>query len=401
MGGIHDITLPAGFVGGAVHCGLKTTAQEDVAVIAALDGPVPAAVVTTTNQVVGAPVRWCRRVMPRGFGRARAVVVNAGNANTCNGMRGDRDAAAMAELTAGQLGCRPEEVLVCSTGVIGHRLPMKRVRSGIRAACAALSAGGGPAVARAVLTTDTHPKTTVVQGRIAGAPVTVAGIAKGSGMISPCLATMLAVITTDAKVAPAALGPALRRACGSTFNAITVDGDNSTSDTVVVMAGGAAGNKAITGGADLVKFGKLLEEVSAVLAEAIVRDGEGATKLLRVTVRGARSNADAARAARAIAGSLLVKCAAHGGDPNWGRILAAAGRSDAKVDQDRAACRIGGVAVMRRGAGCPFDAERVRGHMAGDTVEIELNLNLGKGAHTVMTCDLSREYVAINADYHT
>ncbi|NQU75007.1 MAG: bifunctional glutamate N-acetyltransferase/amino-acid acetyltransferase ArgJ [Planctomycetes bacterium] len=401
MAKARHITLPAGFVAAAARCGLKTRDQEDMAIIAATDMAVPTAMVTTTNQVVGATVRWDRRILPRGYGRCRAVVVNAGNANTCNGKHGDRDAATMAKLTANCLGCEAEQVLVCSTGVIGQPLDMNKVRAGIVAAAGMLSTYEDAAVARAILTTDTHTKSAVATGRIAGKAVTVAGIAKGSGMIAPSLATMLGFITTDARCSPVALGRALRSASANSFNAISVDGDRSTSDTVVLLASGAAGNTNITGGTPLEKFTKLLQGVCAELAEAIVRDGEGATKLLRIKVRGARSDQEAMAAAKTIAESPLVKCAAHGGDPNWGRILAAAGRSNAKVDQDKASCKIGGLTVMRRGASCPFDRRAAQVHMAGQTVQIELDLHLGRGSYTVLTCDLSRDYVTINAEYHT
>ena len=397
----RHITLPAGFVAGAVHCGLKSTEREDLAIIAAADGPVPAAIVTTTNQVVGAPVRWCRSALPRGYGRIRGVVVNAGNSNVCNGKRGDRDAAAMAALTATALGAAPEQVLVCSTGIIGHPMPMDRVRKGIADATERLSTREDGAVADAIMTTDTHPKSAVVQGRIGSKLVTVAGITKGAGMIAPSLATMLGFITTDVKISPAALGRALKTAVEPTFNAVTIDSDTSTSDTVIALASGAAGNATITGGTDLAKFVKLLTEVCGALAEMIARDGEGATKLLRVTVRGARTAADARTAAKAIANSPMTKCAVHGGDPNWGRVLMAAGKSGATIDQDRATCKIGPVTVMRRGTSRPYDAAAAEAHMTGDTVEIDLNLNLGQGRYTALTCDLSREYVSINADYHT
>jgi len=324
MGNTRHITLPAGFVAGAVHCGLKTTDQEDMAIIAATDGPVPAAVVTTTNQVVGAPVKWCRQVLPRGCGKVRGVVVNAGNSNVCNGKRGDRDAADMAGRTARLLKCEPAEMLVCSTGVIGHPMPMEKIRSGIDEAAAALSTGNDAAVGRAIMTTDTHPKSAVAAGKIGGKSATVAGIAKGAGMIAPSLATMLSFITTDARISPAGLGRALKAAVEPTFNAVTIDGDTSTSDTVIVLASGAAGNKSITGGADFDRFGRLLDQVCSSLAEMIARDGEGATKLVRITVRGARTDADARLAARSIANSPLLKCAVHGGDPNWGRVLMAA-----------------------------------------------------------------------------
>jgi glutamate N-acetyltransferase/amino-acid N-acetyltransferase len=251
------------------------------------------------------------------------------------------------------------------------------------------------------MTTDTRPKTAIVQGRLGGQRITVAGVAKGSGMIAPSMATMLVFVTTDAAIAASALHRILRTAADTTFNAITVDGDTSTSDTLIVLASGAAANRTITGGTDAQKLGGLLEEVCGALAEAIVRDGEGATKLVRVTVGGARSDAEARLAARSIAESPLFKCAVHGGDPNWGRILAAAGRSQARVDQDRASCKLGGVTVMRRGASCRFDLAAAQKYMAGSEISVELDLHLGSGRYTVLTCDLSREYIAINADYHT
>lgn len=400
MAQVRHITLPGGFVAGAVHAGIKQR-REDVCLIAAAEGLVPAAVVTTANQVVGAPVRWCRGVLPKGHGMIRGVAVNSGNSNVCNGKRGDRDAAAMAKLAAKALKAKPEEVLLCSTGVIGHPLPMDKIRAGISGAAAALGRDGDEAVVRAIMTTDTRPKSAVVQATIGGRTVTVAGIAKGSGMIAPSLATMLCFVTTDANVAAPTLGKVVRGVAEQSFNAITVDGDMSTSDTLIVMASGAAGGKRIAGGKDVQAFSDALLEVCSALAREIVRDGEGATKLLYVTVSGARGDREAMLAARTIANSPLVKCAAHGGDPNWGRILAAAGRSEATVDQDRATCRIGGVCVMRRGTSCAYDLKAVEAHMAGDTVEIELDLGLGSGRYTALTCDFSREYIAINADYHT
>ena len=397
----RHITLPAGFVAGAVRCGIKRREVEDVAIIAASGGAVPAAMVTTTNQVVGAPVRWNRGVLPKGHGHVRAIAANAGCSNTCNGPRGDRDAATMAKLTAQGVGCAANEVLIASTGVIGQPMPMEKLRAGILGAAAALGTQSDDAVARAIMTTDTRPKTAIVQARIAGGHITVAGVAKGSGMIAPSMATMLVFVTTDAAVTSPALHKVLRAAADPTFNAITVDGDTSTSDTLIVLASGAAANHPITGGADADRLRGALQEVCGALAESIVRDGEGATKLVRVTVRGAASDRDARLAARTIAESPLFKCAVHGGDPNWGRILAAAGRSSARVDQDRASCKLGGITVMRRGTSCPFDLKAVQAHMAGTEILVDLDLRLGSGRFTVLTCDLSREYIAINADYHT
>ncbi|HUS47829.1 MAG TPA: bifunctional glutamate N-acetyltransferase/amino-acid acetyltransferase ArgJ [Phycisphaerae bacterium] len=397
---LRHITLPAGFAAAGVHCGIKTSTQEDLAIVAA-ERDVAAAILTTRNQVVGAPVLWCRKVLPRGYGRVRGIVINSGNSNVCTGARGRRDAEEMARLTASLLGTRHEKVLVASTGIIGHPLPMAKVRRGIRAAASRLGAANDAAMLRAIMTTDTRPKSAVVQGRLSGKRITLAGVVKGAGMIAPSLATMIAVLTTDAAVAPATLHKALK-AAGERFNAITVDSDTSTSDTVVLLASGAAGNRPVASGtAACRKFAAMLDEVCGELARAVVADGEGATKLIEITVRGARSDADARAAAKTVANSPLVKTAVHGGDPNWGRILAALGRSTAKVDADKAAIRIGGAVVFTRGAGTQRNLRKVQAHLRGNEVTIDCDLGLGRGRYTAMTCDLSRQYVAINADYHT
>jgi glutamate N-acetyltransferase/amino-acid N-acetyltransferase len=392
--------MPDGFVAAGVRCGIKQ-AGEDLAIVAAEDDAA-AAVLTTRNQVVGAPVLWVRRILPRGYGLARGIVINSGCSNACTGPAGLRDAEAMAAAAARRLGTEPRKVLVASTGVIGRRLPMAKVRRGIAAAAAAMSRRHDDAVLRAIMTTDTRQKFAVVQDRLAGRPVTVAGVVKGAGMIDPSLATLIAVITTDAAVSAAALHKALKAAAGPTFNALTVDADTSTSDTLAVFAGGGAGNRRVTARSpSLRKLTALLTEVCGALARAVAADGEGATKLVRVTVRSARSPADARAAAKTVAGSLLVKCAVHGGDPNWGRVAAALGRSPAKVDPDRLTIKIGAAAPFARGRPRKFDLRAVRRHLAGSEVVIDCDLGLGKGAFTAWTCDLSREYVAINADYHT
>lgn len=401
MAKVHHITVPAGFVAGGAHCGIKTTAQEDLAILAARRDAA-AAIVTTTNQVVGAPVLWSRRVLPRGWGKARAIVVNSGNSNVCTGKAGLRDAETMAALTARALGCGTEKVLVASTGVIGHRLPMAKVRAGIAAAASRLGRENDAAALRGIMTTDTREKSAVVRARIGGRAVTVAGIVKGSGMIAPSMATMIALITTDAVVWPPVLHKALRAAAARTFNAITVDSDTSTSDTVVVLASGAAGGKAVKPGTPgWRRFAAALAEVCGELARAVVIDGEGATKLVEVAVRGARSDAEAKLAAKSVADSPLVKTAVHGGDPNWGRIAAALGKSAAKVVAEKLRIRIGGVVVFSAGSGRKFDLKKVERHLAGRKVSIDCDLGLGGGRFTALTCDLSREYVAINADYHT
>jgi len=401
MGTERHITVPEGFVAAGVACGIKTSGREDLAIIAA-ERDASVALMTTRNQVVGEPVKWCRKLLPRGCGTARGIVINAGCSNVCTGPAGFRDAETMAALTARRLGTVREKVLVASTGIIGHRLPMAKVRRGIAAAAEGLGRSGDAAVLRAIMTTDTRPKSAVVQVRLGGRKVTVAGIVKGSGMIAPSLATMIAVLTTDAPAAPAALRRLLRAAAGGSFNAVTVDSDTSTSDTVAMFASGAAGGPALRDGSGAWKrFAAAVGEVCGELARALAADGEGATRVVEVAVRGARSDAEAEIAAKSVANSPLFKCAVHGADPNWGRIVSALGKSAAKVDPQRLAVRIGGVTVFSAGRGRAFDPRDVSRRLAGPLVRVDCDLRLGRGRFTALTCDLSREYVAINADYHT
>ena len=400
MKGTRHITLPVGFAAAGVHCGIKTNAQEDLAVIVG-ERPVAAALLTTSNQVVGAPVLWCREVLPKGFGTIRGIVINSGCSNVCTGKQGLADAEAMAGETAERLGAETREILIASTGIIGQPLPMAKIRKGIALAVGSLGWRNDPPVVRAIMTTDTVEKTAVVQTRLDGSPLTVAGIVKGSGMIAPHLATMIAVITTDASIAPRVLYRSFKAAAEASFNAVTIDSDQSTSDTAVIMASGMAGGRAVAGSAEEKKFAAALTDVCTNLATAMARDGEGATRLVIVTVRGAASDADAKIAAKAIADSPLVKTAVHGGDPNWGRIAAAAGKSAAKVVPEKLSIKIGGVSVFARGLPRKFSTRAVARRLAGETVEIDVNLGLGKGKFTAYTCDLSREYITINADYHT
>jgi len=396
----RHITLPQGFLAAGVKARIKESGKEDVALIVA-ERPAAAALMTTSNQVVGAPVIWCRKVLPAGRGKVRGIVINAGNSNVCTGRRGERDAEAMASQAARLVGAEKKQMLVASTGIIGHHLPMAKVRRGIAAAAAGLGRRNDSAVVRAIMTTDLKEKTAVVQTRLGGETVTVAGIVKGSGMIAPSMATMIAVITTDAAVAPALLQRAFRPAVEAGFNAVTVDTDESTSDTAVVMASGLAGQSVRAGSAAWRKFSAALSEVCGALAKAMARDGEGATRLIEVRATGARTAADAKIAAKAVAGSPLLKCAVHGGDPNWGRVVMAVGKSAAKVDPARLSVKIGGVSVFARGRPRKFNVRAVEKHLAGDTVVIDVALGLGEGRYTAYGCDLSREYVAINADYHT
>ena len=401
MSTIRHVTLAGGFVAAGVKCGIKVSGKNDLAIIAG-QRDCAAAVVTTRNQVFGEPVRYIRKIMPRGFGMVRGIVINSGCSNVCTGPGGFKDAVAMAELTARELGTTAKRVLVASTGIIGHRLPMAKIRAGIAAAAGKLGRDNDTEALHAIMTTDTRDKYAVVQTRIGGKLVTVGGIVKGSGMIAPSLATMIGVITTDAAVSPRVLHAALTGAAATTFNAITVDSDTSTSDTVAVLASGAALNRAIAAGSkDFAAFAGALREVCRNLARAVIVDGEGATKLVEIRVRGARSDAEAFIAAKSVADSPLFKTAIHGGDPNWGRIAAALGKSSAKVDPSKLVIAVGGVTIFARGTGRKFDLKKVERHLKGKTVFVACDLGLGSGRAEVLTCDLSREYIAINADYST
>jgi glutamate N-acetyltransferase/amino-acid N-acetyltransferase len=393
------VTAPAGFRAAGVACGIKQTGAPDLALLVA-DGPATAAAVFTTNKAQAAPVIVSREHLARGGGLARAIVVNSGCANACTGPEGLAVARSTADFVASIVGCRADQVLVASTGVIGVQLDLDKLRKGAVAAAAALSRQGDGDAARAIMTTDREPKSAAVSVATAAGTFRVGGMAKGAGMIEPHMATMLGFITTDAAVPAPLLQCALRDAVDVTFNAITIDGDTSTNDTVFLLAGGASGVEVTDAGYP--GFVAALRTVCGVLARAIVRGGEGATKLVSIAATGAASAADAGRAARTMANSLLVKTAIHGGDPNWGRLLAAAGRAGVAFDVDRAAVRVGPVVLFRDGV--PFDerAPEAAAYLAGSDIEIEVDLGAG-GPHsaTVWTCDLSAEYVAINADYRT
>ena len=393
------ITGPAGDAAAGVACGIKATGKPDLALIRS-DAVATAAAVFTTNRAQAAPILLSRDHLARSGGRARAIVVNSGCANACTGNDGMEHARAMAVEAADVAGCQPEEVLVASTGVIGVKLDMSKVSAGIREAAAALSPRGGADAARAIMTTDPFPKETALEAAIQGRPFRVGGMAKGSGMIEPMMATMLGFLTTDAAVPPALLQRALREAVEDTFNAITVDGECSTNDCVALLANGASGVS--IGEADLPLLSDALYEVCRFLATEIVRGGEGATKLVTVQVTGARSYDEAKQAARAIANSLLVKTAIHGGDPNWGRLVAVAGRAGVGFDLQSAAVRIGDVVLFEGGR--PFDerAPQAAEYLQGKDISVSVDLGTG-GRHdaTMWTCDLSKEYVQINAEYRT
>ncbi len=393
--------LAPGFRAGAAACGLKTSGALDLALVVA-DTPAAAAGVFTTNLVQAAPVLFDRAALARPGARFRAVVANSGCANACSGERGLADAAAMAGRTAMALGCAPEEVLVLSTGVIGVPLDLEKVTRGIDAAAARL---GGDAIeaARAVMTTDTRPKTAEGEVFLPGGRAVVRGFAKGAGMIHPGMATMLAVMTTDVVATPALLARALRGAAGESFNRISVDGDMSTNDTVLLLASGTSGVEARE--ADEPSFTAALAGVCVALARQIARDGEGATRLVEIAVSGAADVEQARTVAGGIARSNLVKTAIHGGDPNWGRILAAAGSSGAAIDPGRLRLAFGPpgreVCVVKRGSRADYDERAAASLLALDPVHIGLDLGLGEARGVAWTCDLSAEYVAINAHYTT
>lgn len=392
------VTAPLGFTSAALHCGIKKAPALDFVMLAA-DATASAAGIFTTNLVKAAPVLVDQEHLARTGGRVRAIVVNSGCANACTGENGMRDARDMAALAAAAVGCAPEEILVSSTGVIGVALKMDAITSGIQKGAAALARGQGADAARGIMTTDTFPKSHAVVVETRAGRFTVGGMAKGAGMIEPNMATMLGFLTTDAQVPPALLKRAIVDTARETFNAITIDGDTSTNDSLFALASGASG-VAIT--EEL--YPALLEGMTAVareLAMGIVRGGEGATKLIAVKVRGASQHAAAEKVAKTIANSLLVKTAVHGADPNWGRILAAAGRAGVRFDPARATVRVGGILLFENGLPHDDAAPLAGEYLRGEQIEIDVDLGSGSAAHTVWTCDLSAEYVRINGEYRT
>jgi glutamate N-acetyltransferase/amino-acid N-acetyltransferase len=393
------VTTPRGFRAAGVSAGIKANGNPDLALLVS-DTPATAAAVFTISRAQAAPVLVSQEHLSRTRGVARAVVVNSGCANACTGDAGLQVARDMATETAALVGCPVEQVLVASTGVIGVSLSMDRVRRGLPVAFRALAADQGPMAARAIMTTDLFPKEAAAKVTLAGdATITIGGMAKGAGMIEPMMATMLGFVTTDAAVPAVLLDRALREAVNDTFNAITVDGECSTNDCVMLLASGASGVAV-----DESTYGAFLAGLTAVcreLALAIVRGGEGATKLITVTVNGAATSDEARRAAKAIANSLLVKTAIHGGDPNWGRLIAVAGRAGVAFDLSKAAVVIGRTVLFKDGR--PYDeaAPEAAAYLKGTDLSLAVDLGSGSATSTVWTCDLSAEYVRINAEYRT
>lgn len=393
---------PAGFRAGGVTAGIKVSGRPDVALLLA-DQTAVAAGCFTRNHVVAAPVIVGREHLLGG--RLRAIVINSGNANACTGQQGLKDARRMCALTADLVGCEAQQVLPSSTGIIGHVLPMDKVEAGIRSVAEEIgtSKEHSDRFMSAILTTDTRPKQAAVQVKIGKQQVTIAGVCKGAGMIGPRMgppqATMLAYLTTDADIPPARLQRAMTLAVNQSFNSVIVDDHASTNDTAIILASGRSSRVADAG--DVRKFTEALAEVTQSLAIQIAADGEGATKVVKIVVTNAGSDAAARAIARNIANSPLVKCAMHGNDPNWGRIVSAAGYAGVSFDPDRAMLTLQKTVVFRRGRPVDFDAAQVSKALDAKEVVVHLNCNQGDSEATIWTCDLSREYVAINADYHT
>ncbi|MDI6827815.1 MAG: bifunctional glutamate N-acetyltransferase/amino-acid acetyltransferase ArgJ [Armatimonadota bacterium] len=393
-----SITKPRGFLAAGVRAGIKEKG-EDLALIFS-ERPASIAGVFTKNLFKAAPIQICIPRIPRAT--ARAIVANSGNANACTGEGGIEDARRMIAEVASRLNLAEEDVFVASTGIIGRRLPMEKIVAGIDLAVSSLSKHGGADAARAIMTTDTHPKEVEVEFDVGGIKATIGGIAKGAGMICPNMATMLAFITTDIAITPAMLQTALSRSAEVSFNCLTVDGDTSTNDCVFVLANGMAGNSIIEAdGKDFQIFQQHLDSITINLARQIAADGEGATKSISVTVKGARSYEDCRQIAKTIANSPLVKTAMFGCDPNWGRIVAAAGRAGVEFDPKAVSLCFGDISILKNGEPVNFSEAKAHNYLSSKDVEIILNVGDEKWCATVWTCDFSYDYVKINAEYHT
>lgn len=392
------VTSPQGFLAGATSASIKPGTQRlDLAMLFST-APCIAAGVFTRNRVAAAPVLLCREHLSEG--KARAVVANSGFANACTGPEGLEDARETASLAAAKLGVPKTQVLVMSTGVIGVPLPMERIREGIKRL--SLSPSGGNELAQAIITTDTRTKEIGLDFELGQTRATMGGVAKGAGMIHPDMATMLSIITTDARVDPAYLPQALAQAVSLSFNMISIDGDTSTNDTVLLLANGLAGNSPIEESSPHRQvFQEALNRACLYLAKEVARDGEGANCLIEVCVEGAASAEEARAAARTIVASPLVKSAVHGADPNWGRVLAALGRSGAQVDEGRLEVFVGDICVSTGGRPQPFDQDRARGLLQRPEVLLRVCLGLGDGEARAWGCDLTEEYVKINSAYTT
>lgn len=397
-----SLGTPQGFRAAAVASGIKSSKNPlDLALIFSDAPKTAAAGVFTTNRAAAAPVLLSRRNLKRSRGRARAIIANSGNANACTGRAGMKVAEESARAVARSLALLPQEVLVASTGVIGVPLKLDRIVNHVQPLKNLLSEKTASAVARAIMTTDKFPKSVVLQSAVRGRTVSLAGVAKGAGMIHPGMATMLSFITTDAALGPAVLQRMLRAAVDASFNRITVDGDMSTNDTVVALASGLSGVTVKPGSSAYAWFQKGLSELCQSLAKMIVKDGEGASKIARIEVRGARTVADAERIARSVANSALVKTAIAGSDPNWGRIVCAAGYSGAAFDPAKVDIFVNDFLLCRRGLDASFDEAAAKRELNQKELTLRLDLHQGKATAWMWTCDLNYEYIRINASYRT
>jgi len=397
----NTVTSPKGFLAAGVCCGIKKSGKADLAVLVCPAGA-KAAAVFTTNKIVSAAIQVCRRHIASR--RLQAVVVNSGNANACTGKKGFQDAVTMCAKLAKELKTQPDKILPASTGIIGEQLPMEKITAGIGKAVAKLSssASAGLDFAKAIMTTDTRPKQAIRKLNISGREVTIAGTVKGSGMIGPNMATMLCFITTDVNISKPLLARALKNAVGDSFNKLTVDGHQSTNDTAMILASGLAGNRPITTQCPRYrKFAAVLADLCVDLVKQMALDAEGASRMFKVVVTGAVNKAEAAKAARAVADYDLVKCAVHGADPNWGRIIGAVGSCGVKLNTAKLSCKIGDVTVFRNGRPAKFNAAKASKIIRRREHTITINLGAGKNGDFCYGCDLSKAYVTINADYHT
>jgi glutamate N-acetyltransferase/amino-acid N-acetyltransferase len=395
------ITSPKGFLAAGVHCGVKKSGNNDLGLLVCPAGAKVAAVFTT-NKIVSAAVTVSKQHVKST--NISAVVVNSGNANACTGEKGIKNAITMCSKTAQELNTANRHVLVASTGIIGEHLPMHKIYAGIEKAAARLSdsAKAGLDFAKAIMTTDTRPKQAVRVLDISGCEVTIAGTAKGAGMIAPNMATTLCFITTDAAISKPLLHSALESAISNSLNRLTVDAHQSTNDTAIFLASGLAGNRPIVSrGSQYKKFTKALDELCDDLARQMALDAEGATRMFKVVVKGSATKADAAKACRAIADYPLVKCAVHGGDPNWGRIICAVGSVGVKLNPDKLLCKLGPITVFKNGRPAKFDHAKASKVISQKEHTITVDLGAGKASDFCYGCDLSAEYVRINAEYHT
>jgi len=391
---LRSPALPAGFRAAGIACGIKDAGKLDLGLLVS-DYPAVSAATFTTNRIKAAPVKLSMRHLKKGG--LQAVVVNSGNANACNGKRGEKDARSMAQAAAGALGLEERQVFVCSTGIIGLPLPVDKIQAAAPVIVEDLRPGGLRDFSRAIITSDKRNKVVSARISLGGKKITITGAAKGAGMIAPNMATMLAFITTDAAVTKAEIEVATRSAVATSFNCISIDGDMSTNDTVLVMANGAAGNSTFRPGSAASRiFREALGRVMLELAWRLVRDGEGASKFVTIEVLGAATQGDARRVAESVANSSLVKCSWNGSDPNWGRVIDAVGYAGARVDEGKVDILFGGLAGAKGGKAARTPIARLKAVVAKKEFTVTVNLNIGRGSHRVFTSDLSEGYVAYN-----